>query len=87
MGAMRTDRGSAVVDVTEIGQPFTLKGADQNFDEWTHKARTFMLGRGDHILGALTWEAQQRKIVVKTWAHHVNVKSLSKVADLNRETA
>ena len=67
MGAMRTDRGSAMVNTKRIGQPFTLKGtADQNVDEWTHKVRTFMLGRfGDHILGALTWASRQRKIVVK----------------------
>ena len=44
-----------------------LKGiADRDFGEWTHKVRTFMLGRfGDHILGALTWASRQRKIVVK----------------------
>ena len=68
LGAMRTDRGGAMVDTTGIGQPFMLKGAaDQDFSEWTHKVRTFMLARfGDHILTALTWSARQRKIVVKT---------------------
>ena len=57
-----------MVDTKGIGQPFMLKGtADQNFDEWTHKVRTFMLGRfGDHILTALTWAARQQRIVVKT---------------------
>ena len=76
LGAMRTDRGGAMVDTTGIGQPFMLKGtADQDFGEWTHRVRTFMLGRfGEQILGALIW-------------HHVNGKSLSKVADLRRETA
>ena len=40
--------------------------ADQNFDEGTHKVRTFMLGRlGDHILGTLTCASRQRKIVEK----------------------
>ena len=68
MGAMRTDRGSAMVDTKGIGQTFMLKGtADQNFDEWTHKVRRFMLGTfGDHILGALLWASRQRKIVVKS---------------------
>ena len=68
VGAMRTDRGGAMVDTKGIGQPFMLKGtADQDFGEWTHKVRTFMLARfGDQILTALTWAARQRKIVVKT---------------------
>ena len=67
MGAMRTDRGGAMVDTKGIGQPFMLKGTSElNFGEWTHKVHTFMLGRfGDHILGALTWASRQRKIVVK----------------------
>ena len=76
LGAMRTDRGGAMVDTKGIRQPFMLKGtADQDFGEWTHRVRTFMLGRfGEQILGAVIW-------------HHVNGKSLSKVADLRRETA
>ena len=46
MGAMRTDRGGAMVDTKGIGQPFMLKGtANQDFGERTHKVRTFMLGR------------------------------------------
>ena len=59
------DRGGAMVDKKE---PFMLKGtADQAFDEWTHKVRTFMLARfGDQILTAQTWAARKRKIVVKT---------------------
>ena len=68
LGAMRTDRGRAMVDTKGVGQPFTLKGiADDDFGEWTHKVRTFMIGRfGDHILGALTWaSSRQRKFVVK----------------------
>ena len=62
------DRGSAMVDTKGIGQLFTLKGtSDQDFGEWTHKVRTFMLPRfGDDILTALTWEAQQQRIIVKT---------------------
>ena len=66
MGAMRTDRGGAMVDSKEIGQPLMLKGtADEDFGEWTHKVRTFMLARfGDEILTALTWAARQRKVVV-----------------------
>ena len=68
LGAMRMDRGGAMVDTKGIGQHFMLKGtADQAFDEWTHKVRTFMLARfGDQILTAQTWAARQRKIVVKT---------------------
>ena len=68
LGAMRTDRGGTMVDTKVIGQPFRLKGtADQDFGEWTHKVRTFMLARfGDQTLTALTWAARQRKIVVKT---------------------
>ena len=44
-----------------------MKGVgEQDFCEWTHKVRTFMLaGFGDQILSALTWAARQRKIVVK----------------------
>ena len=68
LGAMRTDRGGAMVDTKGIGQPFMLKGTvEQDFGEWTHTVRTFMLARfGDEILTALTWAARQRKIVVKT---------------------
>ena len=67
MGSMRMDRGSAMVDTKGTGQPFTLKGtSEQNFGEWTHKVRTFMLARfGDDILIALTWAARQQRIVVK----------------------
>ena len=59
LGAMRTNRGDAMVDTKGIGQPCTLKGgADDDFGEWTHKVRTFMLARfGDEILTALTWAA------------------------------
>ena len=68
MGAMRTNRGDTMVGTKGIGQPLVLKGtADQNFDERTHKVRTFTLGRfGDEILTAPTWASRQRKIVVKT---------------------
>ena len=67
LGAMRTDRGGAMVDTKGIGQPFMLNGtAEQDFGEWAHKVRSFMLARfGDQILGALTWASRQRKIVVK----------------------
>ena len=65
MGSMRKDCGSAMVDTKEIGQPFTLKGtSDQDFGEWTHKERTFMLARFG--VTALTWAARQQRIVVKT---------------------
>ena len=44
LGAMRQDRGGA--DTEGIGQPFILKGVgEQDFGEWTHKVRTFMLAR------------------------------------------
>ena len=43
LGAMRTNRGDAMVDTKGIGQPFTQKVADDDFSEWTHKVRTFML--------------------------------------------
>ena len=45
-----------MVGTKGISQPFTLKGiAEQEFGEWTHKVRTFMLARfGDPILDALT---------------------------------
>ena len=68
LGAMRTKRGHAMVDIKEIGQSFMSKrGADDDFGEWTHKVRTFMHARfRDEILTALTWAARQRKIVVKT---------------------
>ena len=68
MGPTRMDRGSAMVVTKGIGQPCTLKEtSEQDFGEWTHEVRTFMLARfGDDILTALTWAARQRKIVVKT---------------------
>ena len=68
LGALRTNRGDAVVDAMDIGQPFTLKGdPEDDFGEWTHKVRTFMLAKfGDEILTALTWAARQQRIVVKT---------------------
>ena len=63
----RQERAGGMVDTKGISQPFTLKeGADQEFGEWTHKVRTFMLARfGDQILTALPWAKQQRKTVVK----------------------
>ena len=68
LGAMRPNRGDAMVDTKGIGQPFTLKGgADHDFGEWTRKVRTFMLARfGDEILTAPTRAARQQRIVVKT---------------------
>ena len=65
LGAMRQERGGA--DTKGIGQPFILKGVgEQNFGEWTHKVRTFMIARfGDQALSTLTWVARQRRIVVK----------------------
>ena len=57
LAAIRQDRGGAMADTKGIGQPFVLKGgADQDFGEWTHQVRTFMLASfGYQILGALTW--------------------------------
>ena len=53
----RQERAGGMVETKGISQPFSLKGgADQDFGEWTHKVRTFMLARfGDQILTALTW--------------------------------
>ena len=64
---IRQKRAGGMIETKGISQPFTLKGgAEQDFGEWTHKVRTFMLARfGDQFLGALTWAARQRKIVVK----------------------
>ena len=64
----RQERAGGMVDTKGIGQPFMWQGsADQDFGEWSHKVRTFMLARfGDQILTALTWAARQRKIVAKT---------------------
>ena len=58
-----------MVDTKESGQLYTLTGvADDDFGEWTHKVRTFMLARfGDEIHTALTWAARQQRIVVKTY--------------------
>ena len=57
-----------MVDTKGIGQPFSWKGTgDEDFGEWSHKVRMFMLAKfGDQILTALTWAPRQRKIVVKT---------------------
>ena len=64
---IRPERAGGI-EMKGISQPFTLSGgAEQDFGEWTHKVRTFMLARvGDDILTALTSAARQRKIVVKT---------------------
>ena len=58
-----------MVETKGISQPSTLKGGtEQDFDEWTHEVRTFMLARfRDQILRAPTWKSRQRKIVVKAW--------------------
>ena len=64
---VRQDREGGTVETKGISQPFTPKGgAEQDFGEWSHKVRTFMLARfSDQFLGALTWASRQRKIVVK----------------------
>ena len=64
----RQERAGGMFDKKGIGQPFMWKGsADQDFGEWPHKVRTFMLARfGDDILTALTWAARQRQIVANT---------------------
>ena len=62
LGAMRTNRGSSMVDTKGIGQPYSWKGTGRTVTQ-----STFTLARfGDHILTGLTWAARQRKIVVKT---------------------
>ena len=65
--SIRQERAGGMVETKGISQPVTLKGgAEQDFGEWTHKVRAFMLARfGDQILGALTWASRQRKIVIK----------------------
>ena len=70
LGAMRTDRGSSMVDTKGIGQPFMWKGtADQDFGEWSHKVRTLMLARfGDQILTPLTWTAKDRCQYLRSFA-------------------
>ena len=56
---IRQERAGGMGETKGISQPLTLKGgAEQDFGEWTHKVRTFMLARfEDQILGALTWAA------------------------------
>ena len=68
LGAMRTNPGDVMIDTKGIGQPFREKGtSDQDFGEWTHKVRTFVLARfGEDILTAPTWAARQQRVVVKT---------------------
>ena len=62
---MRQERGGAMVDTKGITQ-LMKGGAEQDFSEWTHKVRTFMLARfGNSTLETLTWAARQRRIVVK----------------------
>ena len=70
LGAMRTDRGSSMVDTKGIGQPFMWKGtAGQDFGEWSHKVRTLMLARfGDQILTPLTWTAKDRCQYLRSFA-------------------
>ena len=67
-GHVGSDSGSdATRSYRRQGRYFILKGiAEQDFGEWTHKVCTFILASfGDQILGALTWAARQRRIVVK----------------------
>ena len=66
---MRQELGGVMVGTKGITQPSSLKGgAEEDFSDWTHKVRTFMLARfGESILEAMTWEARQRRIVVKSW--------------------
>ena len=53
-GSTGVDRGSAMVDTKEIGQLCNLKGtSEQDFGEWTHKVRTFIL--------VLIWASRQQK--------------------------
>ena len=62
LATIRQDRGRH-----ERGSPIlTLKGgAEQDYSEWTHKVRTFMLERFcESILEAMTWAAGQRRISV-----------------------
>ena len=63
----RQERAGGMFETKGISQTFTLKGgAEQDFGEWTHKVRTFMVARfGDQSLGAPTWASRQRKIGVK----------------------
>ena len=74
LAAMRQDRGGA--DTQGFGQPFILKGVgEQDFGEWTHKVRTFVLARfGDQI-------------PVLQLRQHVNERLLSRLAGLRRKTA
>ena len=86
LGAMRTNRGDAMVDTKEIGQSYTLKGGAD--DEWTHKVRTFMLARsGDEILTALIWAARQQRIVVKTCVASQRYRSVPRITVFGEQSA
>ena len=78
LGAVRTDRGGAMVDTKGIGQPFMLKGGCRprlrRVDTQSAYVRSCL--QGSEIRFSLLWVGQ-----------HDSEKSLSKVADLRRETA
>ena len=66
-----------------------LRGtSDQDFGEWTHKVRTFMLARfGDEILAAPTWAARHRKIVVKTCVASQRDRFVPKITVFGEQSA
>ena len=74
---IRQERAGGMVETEGISQLFTLKGgAEQDFGEWTH---TKCVRSCLQVLVI--------RFLVLELGHHVNGKSLSKVADFRRETA
>ena len=59
---------TGIVDTKGVGQPFKYNGKrEQDFAEWTHKMRVYLVARyGDKIIKLLQWAARQRRIVVPT---------------------
>ena len=64
----RTGSGADdVVDGKGVGQPFKLTGRKDDFTEWTHNCRTFLVAKlGDNVASLLKWAQQQKKSIVST---------------------
>ena len=66
--AQRTAAGNdEVVDGKGVGHPPKLTGRRDDFAEWTHKCRTFLVAKlGDRVGEPLKWAQQQRKNIVSS---------------------
>eukprot|EP00972_Heterocapsa_arctica_P108851 16027406-Heterocapsa_arctica.AAC.1 len=57
-----------MVDGKGVVQPFKYKGKkDQDFSEWSHKMKTFVMARyGERIDKVMNWAVRQKTTIVAT---------------------